>query len=115
MVLSFLLTVLLTLRLLLYIMPRVNKFVVESTIIGFKALQRAILATERQFCENDTEVLNNNRETLNDREKMTMLLDLRTLPCNNVETEVRKQVADLLHEACVEFGLNCLSYDRQQA
>ena len=46
---------------------------------------------------------------------MAMLLDLRTLPCSNVEKEVRKQVLELLHEAYVEFGLNCLSYDRQQA
>ena len=96
-------------------MPRVNKSVVEFTTIGFKALQRAILETERRLCGNNTEEVNNGKVTLNDREKMAMLLDLRTLPCSNVEKEVRKQAVELLHEAYVEFGLNCVSYDRQQA
>ncbi len=44
-----------------------------------------------------------------------MLMDLGTLPCTNVEKEVRKQSVNLLHEAYVEFGLNCVSYDRKQA
>jgi len=44
---------------------------------------------------------------------MAMLLDLRTLPCNNVEKEVRKQAVELSHKAYVEFGYNCVSYDRK--
>ncbi len=91
-----------------------NKSVVDFTAIGFKALQRAILETERRFCGNQSEELNHKNVTLNDREKMAMLLDLRTLPCSNVEKEVRKQAVDLLQEAYVEFGFNCVSYDRQQ-
>jgi hypothetical protein len=48
--------------------------------------------------------------TLNDREKMAMLLELGTLPCNNVE-EVRKQAMELLHEAYVKFGYTyCYGY-----
>jgi hypothetical protein len=45
---------------------------------------------------------------------MAMLLDLRTLPCSNVEKEVRKQAVELLYEAYVDFGFNCVSYDKQQ-
>ncbi len=52
--------------------------------------------------------------TLNEREKMAMLLDLRTLPCSKVEKEVRKQAVELLQEAYVDFGFKCESYDRQQ-
>jgi hypothetical protein len=87
---SLLLTVLLMLLLLLKITPRVSKFVVEFVAIGFNELQRAILETERRFCGNQTEELSHDNVTLNDREKMPMLLDLKTLPCNNVEKEVRK-------------------------
>ena len=88
---------------------------VEFAAIGFKALQRAILETERRFCGNQIEEVNHSNVTLNDREKVEMLLDLRTLPCSNVEKDVRKQAVDLLHEAYVEFGYNCVSYDRQAA
>ncbi len=51
---------------------------------------------------------------LNDREMMAMLLDLRTLPCNNVESDVRKEAVRLLKLAYVEFGVNCVLYDRKQ-
>ena len=87
----------------------------ELTAIGRTSLRRAILETERRFCGNQTEEINNNNVTLNDREKMAMLLDLGTLPCNNVDKEVRKQAVELLHEAYVEFGYNCVSYDREIA
>jgi len=45
---------------------------------------------------------------------MAILLNLRTLPSNNVEKEVRKQAVDLLQKAYVEFGFSCVSCDRQQ-
>jgi hypothetical protein len=51
--------------------------------------------------------------TLNDREKMAMLLYLMTLPSSNVEKEVRKQPVELLDEAYVEFVYNCVSYDQE--
>ncbi len=54
------------LLLLLKVAPRVNKPVVEFTAIGFKALQRAILETERRFCGNQTKELNHNSVLLND-------------------------------------------------
>ncbi len=111
---SLLLTVLLVSLILLMVTPRVNKDVIEFTVIGFKALQRAILETERRFCGNQTEELNHNNVLLNDRLKMAMFLDLRTLPCNNVGKEVRMQAVHLLHEAYVEFGFNCVSYEREQ-
>ena len=91
-----------------------NKFVAEFSAIGSTALQRAILETERRFCGNQAEELNHKNVTLNEREKMAMLLDLRTLPCINVEKEVRKQAVELLQAAYVDFGFNCVSYDMQQ-
>ena len=45
---------------------------------------------------------------------MAMLLDLRTLPCNNVESDVRKEAVRLLKLAYVEFGVNCVLFDCQQ-
>ena len=54
------------LLLLLKVTPRVNKPVVEFTAIGFKALHRVILETERRFCGNQTEKLNHNNVLLND-------------------------------------------------
>ena len=86
---------------------------VEFNAIGFKSLQRAILETERRFCGNQTEELNHNSVLLNDREKMAMLLDFGTLPCNNVGKEVRKQAVQLLHEFYVEFGFNCVTNERE--
>ena len=89
MMVSLLLTLLLMLLLLMRVTPHVNKDLVEFTAIGLKALQRAILDTERRFCGNQTKELNHNNVLLNDRKKMAMLLDLRTLPCKNVGKEVR--------------------------
>jgi len=51
---------------------------------------------------------------LNDREMMAMLLDLRTLPCNNVESDVRTEAVRLLKLAYVELNVNCVLYDRKQ-
>jgi hypothetical protein len=67
----------------------VNKFVVEFAAIGFKSLERAILEAERRFCGSQTEELNHNNATLNDKEKRAMFLDLKTLPCSNAKKEVR--------------------------
>ncbi len=80
--------------------------------VGFQALQCAILETERRVCGNNTEEVKDYKVTLNDREKLAMLLDIRTLPCSNVSKEVRKESVELLHEAYIEFGLNCVFYDR---
>ena len=45
---------------------------------------------------------------------MAMLLDLRTLPCNNVDKDVRNEAVRLLKLAYVEFGVKCLLYDREK-
>jgi hypothetical protein len=58
-------------------------------------------------------VIDGSNVVLSDREMMAMLLDLRTLPCNNVETDVRKEAVRLLKLAYVEFGVNCVLYDRR--
>ncbi len=87
----------------------------EFTAIGRTSLQRAILETERRYCGNQTEEINNNNVMFSDREQMAMLLDLMTLPCNNVEKGVGKQAVELLHETYVEFGHNYVSYDREIA
>ncbi len=80
--------------------------------MGFKALQRAILEAERHFCGNTTEEIYGSDVVLNYREMMAMLLDLTTLPCNNVETDVRKEAVRLLKLVYVELGVNCVLYDR---
>ncbi len=51
---------------------------------------------------------------LNDREMMAMLLDLCTLPCTYMDKNVRNEAVRLLKLAYVEFGINCVLYDRQQ-
>ena len=82
--------------------------------VGFKAPQRAMLEAERRFCGNKTEEVDDSNVSLNNRKMMAMLLKLRTLPCNNVESGVRKEAVRLLKLAYVEFGVNCVLYDRKQ-
>jgi len=93
-----------------------NKKVVDFSVafVGYEALQRAILEAERHFSGNKTEEIDGSNVMLNDREMMAMLLDLRTLPCNNVETNVRNEAVRLLKLAYVEFGVKCVLYYRRQ-
>jgi len=51
---------------------------------------------------------------LNEREMMAILLDLRTLPCNNVDKDVKEEAVRLLKHAYVEFGVKRLLYDREK-
>ena len=78
-------------------------------------MQRAILETERRFCGNKLEEVNGASVILNDREMISMLLDLRTLPCNNIDKEVRQEAVRLLKLAYVDFGVNCAIYERAEA
>ena len=68
------------------VIARRNKKIVDFFIIvGYEALQRAILEAERHFCGNKTEEIDSSNVVLNYRDMMALLLDLRTLTCNNVK------------------------------
>jgi hypothetical protein len=61
------------------------------------------------------EEVNGAEVVLNDREMMSMLLDLRTLPCNTIDKQVRQEAVRLIKIAYVEFGVNCVLHDRLEA
>ena len=67
-----------------------------------------------RFCGNKTEEIDHSDVVLNDREMMAMLLDLRTLPCTNLEKNVTNEAVRQLKLAYVDFGINCVLYDRRQ-
>ncbi len=71
--------------LLVKVIARRNKKVVNFSVVGYEALQRAILEAERHFCGNKTEEIDSSNVVLNYRDMMALLLDLRTLTCNNVK------------------------------
>ena len=63
------------------VIARRNKKIVDFFIIvGYEALQRAILEAEKRFCGNKTEEIDGSNVVLNDREMMAMLINLRILP-----------------------------------
>lgn len=52
---------------------------------------------------------------MNRREKIAMLLDLRTLPCSHVSVDIRKSAVCELEEEYVQFGIQCYKYDLKEA
>ena len=58
-------------------LPRISKSVQDFTSVGKITRKRAILETERRYCENSGEIITDASTIMPDREKIAILLD----PC----------------------------------
>ena len=95
-------------------LPRTPVAEVNMTPLGRTALQRARLEAERRWCGNKSEIVDNSSTPLvSDRERIAILLDLRTLRVPTEATEFA--IAEkLLEETYIKYATRASEFDREK-
>lgn len=94
-----------------------RKVVAEDDLsdVGRTALARARLEAERRWCGNDTEEADNiSTPTMADRERIAILLDLRTLKANGFTAEAFTEAEKLLEDLYVSFAKRAMQYEKDK-
>ena len=86
----------------------------ELSEVGAECRRRATLEGERRWCENKTEELNGAEVKLTKREMLATLLDLRTVGCAHLTSDVRENAYDVFINAYVDFGLRSNRYKKER-
>ena len=100
-------------------LPRLARKVEELGEVGKEALRRAQLEFQRRYCGNETEIVDEDKTTVehietSDRELLASLLDMRTLNCVHLSKEQYQKACALLEETYVNFGLAHDSYEEEK-
>jgi hypothetical protein len=85
-------------------LPTISKPVIEFTPVGYEALQRAILETERRFCGNTSEEIQGLSVTVTDLELLASILDVRTKSLGQLSIEDRDKAKALLRTTYIAFA-----------
>jgi len=90
----------------------VNKQVESFSAVGKIACSRAILEGERRYCGNESEVRSGAPVELTSRDKLSLLLDPRTVNCRHLEGRewLMKDCKDDLEELYIQYGLRSHAY-----
>ena len=82
---------------------------------GRTCLERAQLEAERRWCGNQTETIDGTtRPMMSEREKLAILLDLRTLRANGFNEDQMAEATLLLEEEYVKFAKQAQAYEREK-
>jgi hypothetical protein len=88
------------------VLPLLDKELASFSAVGQEAVMRAQLEAERRFCGNATEHLTGAPVELTRRDKLSMLLDLRTVNCDHIAGRdgLRRESKALLKESFLVYS-----------
>jgi hypothetical protein len=94
------------------VLPVKSKAIADFSAVGKEARNRALLEGERRFCGNNSEVLSGAPVELTSRDKLSLLLDPRTVNCRHLEGRegLIKECKDALEKAYIEYGTRAHEY-----
>ena len=97
------------------ILPRAPKKYDDFSEAGRTCWQRALLECERRFCGNVTEDIDEAPLVMSDREKISMLLDLRTTKATHVTAEVLDESKQAFYDFYASWMLRAEEYKQEKA
>ena len=97
-------------------LPRASKSIRDFTNIEKTTRKRAILETERRYCGNSSETINDASTVTTERYKIAVIIDPHTcnLPYLKNKKELRNNMIDLLIDKYVRYGRVAEMYQRQK-
>lgn len=87
---------------------------VDLSEAGRTALHRARLEAERRWCDNTTEVVHNTKPLMSERERIAILLDLRTLKASCFSAAEFAEAEILLQDAYIAFGKKAAQFQKRK-